>query len=117
MNLFLFFTALKPKLACVAMNFGALAQQPNNCLTAFPATVASAIRNSTHMLSDVDQMATLMCRFVLLRFNIEPSHVKTNTLCFRPGPTKTGLCSHRSRPDSCNFGFRKREKYTKLLHS
>ena len=28
---------------------------------------------------------------------IEPVHEKTNNLGFRPGPTQTGLYSHRSR--------------------
>ena len=38
----------------------------------------------------------------------EPSHEKTSNLGFRPGPTQTGLYSHRSRLEACNFGFKKK---------
>ena len=33
---------------------------------------------------------------------------KDNSLCFRPGPTQTGLYSHRSRLEARNFGFKKK---------
>ena len=33
---------------------------------------------------------------------------KNNNLCFRPGPIQTGLYSHRSRLDACNFRFKKK---------
>ena len=41
----------------------------------------------------------LYSRFIgHLKFRIiEPVHEKTNNLGFRPGPTQTGLYSHRSR--------------------
>ena len=32
---------------------------------------------------------------------------KTISLGFRPGPTQTGLCSHRRWLEARNFGFRK----------
>ena len=34
---------------------------------------------------------------------------KTNTLGFRPGPTQTGLYSHRSRLKTRNFGLKKKD--------
>ena len=37
----------------------------------------------------------------------EPVHEKTNNLGFRPGPTQTGLYSHRRWLEAGNFGFRK----------
>ena len=36
----------------------------------------------------------------------EPGHEKTRLSDFRPGPTQTGLCSHR------NFGCRKKRNCT-----
>ena len=35
---------------------------------------------------------------------------KTNNLGFRPGPTQTGLYSHRSRLETLNFGFKKKKE-------
>ena len=40
-------------------------------------------------------------------FTFEPVHEKTNNLGFRPGPTRTGLYSHRRWLDAGNCGFRK----------
>ena len=45
-----------------------------------------------------------ICR--LLVFSFEPMHEKTNILGFRPGPTQTGLYSHRKWLEPGNFGFR-----------
>ena len=42
----------------------------------------------------------------LLQVN-EHVHEKTNNLGFRPGPTQTGLYSHRGWLEAGNFGFRK----------
>ena len=42
------------------------------------------------------QSSTLSCDSSYLHI-FEPVHEKTNNLGFRPGPTQTGLCSHRSR--------------------
>ena len=38
----------------------------------------------------------------------EPVHVKTNNFGFRPGPTQTGLYSHRRQIEAGNFGFKSR---------
>ena len=38
----------------------------------------------------------------------KPVHEKTNNFSFRPGPTQTGLYSHRRWLEAGNFGFRKR---------
>ena len=37
----------------------------------------------------------------------EPRCEKTGLQGFRPGPTQTGLCSHRRWLEAWNFGFRK----------
>ena len=37
----------------------------------------------------------------------EPVREKTNNLGFRPGPTQTGLYSHRRWLEAGKFGFRK----------
>ena len=37
----------------------------------------------------------------------EPVHDKTNNLGFRPGPTQTGLCSHRGWLEAGDFECRK----------
>ena len=37
---------------------------------------------------------------------------KTNNLEFRPGPTQTGLCSHRSWLEARNFGFKNKKDCT-----
>ena len=37
---------------------------------------------------------------------------KTNNLGFRPGPTQTSLYSHRSRLETCTFGFKKKRNCT-----
>ena len=37
---------------------------------------------------------------------------KTNNLGFRPGPTQTGLYSHRKWLEAGNFGFRKKRDCT-----
>ena len=37
---------------------------------------------------------------------------KTNNLGFRPGPTQTGLYSHRSRLEALNFRFKKKKDCT-----
>ena len=37
---------------------------------------------------------------------------KTNNLGFRPGPTQTDLYCHRSRLETCNFGFKKKRDCT-----
>ena len=42
----------------------------------------------------------------------EPLCEKTGLRDFRPGPTKTGLCSHRGWLEAWNFGFRKERKCT-----
>ena len=39
---------------------------------------------------------------------IKPVREKTNNLGFRPGPTQTGLYSHRKWLEAGNFGFRKK---------
>ena len=36
----------------------------------------------------------------------EPVHEKTNSLGFRPGPTQTGLYSHRTLLEAGNFVFK-----------
>ena len=36
----------------------------------------------------------------------EPVHEKTNNLGFRPGPTQTGLYSHRTLLEAGNFVFK-----------
>ena len=38
----------------------------------------------------------------------QPRCEKTGLRGFRPGPTQTGLCSHRRLLDALNFGFRKK---------
>ena len=43
---------------------------------------------------------------------IEPVREKTNNLGFRPGPTQTGLYSHRKWLAAGNFGFRKKRDCT-----
>ena len=42
----------------------------------------------------------------------EPVSVETNELCFRPGPTQTGLYKHRRWLEAGYFGFRKKRKCT-----
>ena len=37
----------------------------------------------------------------------EPRSEKTGLRSFRPGPTQTGLCSHRRWLEACNFVFKK----------
>ena len=37
----------------------------------------------------------------------EPLHEKTNNLGFQPGPTHTGLYSHRRQLEAGNFGHKK----------
>ena len=37
---------------------------------------------------------------------------RTGLLGFRPGPTHTGLCSHRRSLEAFNFGFNKRRDCT-----
>ena len=34
---------------------------------------------------------------------------KSNNFNFQPGPTQTGLYSHRSRIEASNFGFKKKD--------
>ena len=41
-----------------------------------------------------------------------PVRDKTNNLGFRPGPTQTGLYSHRCRLETLNFGFKKKRDCT-----
>ena len=43
---------------------------------------------------------------------IEPRREKTGLRGFRPGPTQTGLYKHRKELEACNFGFKKKRKYT-----
>ena len=38
--------------------------------------------------------------------------MKTGLRGFRPGPTQTGLCSHRRWLEACNFVYRKKRGYT-----
>ena len=40
----------------------------------------------------------------------EPAHETTNNLGFRPGPTQTGLYSHKNRLVAGNFGFKKKRE-------
>ena len=49
---------------------------------------------------------------VLSRFTNEPVRDKTSNLGFRPGPTQTGLYSHRRSLEAGNFGFRKKRNCT-----
>ena len=42
----------------------------------------------------------------------EPVREKTNNLCFRPCPTKTGLYKHRRWLEAGNFRFRKKRNCT-----
>ena len=42
----------------------------------------------------------------------EPRRQKTGLRGFRPGPTQTGLYSHRRWPEAWNFGFRKKRYCT-----
>ena len=42
----------------------------------------------------------------------EPRHKKTCLRVLRPGPTQTGLCSHRKWLAAGNLKFRKRTKYS-----
>ena len=42
----------------------------------------------------------------------EPRYEKTGLRGFRPGPTQTGLCSHRRWLETRNFGFRKKRNCT-----
>ena len=37
---------------------------------------------------------------------------KNNSLVIRPGPSQTSLYSHISRPESLNFGFKKKNDCT-----
>ena len=46
------------------------------------------------------------------KFINEPVREKTNNLDFRPGPTQTGLYSHRRWLEAGNFGFRKQMNCT-----
>ena len=48
----------------------------------------------------------------------EPVREKTNNLQigFRPGPTQTGLYSHRRWLEAGNFGFRKKRNCAKILN-
>ena len=50
------------------------------------------------MIKDAAGCSCNMCR--LHSYKCEHVHEKTNHLEFRPGPTQTGLYSHRSRLDS-----------------
>ena len=43
--------------------------------------------------------------FTISSYTCEPVHEKTNNLGFRPGPTQSGLCSHRRWLEAGNFGF------------
>ena len=42
----------------------------------------------------------------------EPVREKTNNLGFRPGPTQTGLYSHRKRLEASNVRFKKKRDST-----
>ena len=42
----------------------------------------------------------------------EPRCENTGLQGFRPGPTQTGLYSHRRWLETCNFGFRKKRDCT-----
>ena len=42
----------------------------------------------------------------------EPLHEKTKNFGFRPGQTQTGLYSHRSKLEACNFKFKKKRDCT-----
>ena len=41
-----------------------------------------------------------------LQLGHEPRCEKTSLQGFRPGPIETGLYSHRSKQESCNFGYK-----------
>ena len=43
---------------------------------------------------------------------VEPRCEKTGLRAFRPGPTKTGLCSHRRSLETWNFGIRRKRDCT-----
>ena len=47
-----------------------------------------------------------------IEYTCKPMREKTNNLCFRPGPTQTGLYKHRSWLEAGKFGFRKKRNCT-----
>ena len=47
-----------------------------------------------------------MTRTALMSSQSEPHCEKTGLRGFRPGPTQTGLYSHRTWLEACNFVFR-----------
>ena len=59
-----------------------------------------------------DSISPFLCKSMLyelssrLPFPFEPRCEKTGLQGFRPGPTQTGLYSHRRWPEAWNFGFR-----------
>ena len=54
---------------------------------------------------------TFFCEFIYEAL-IEPGRQKTGLRGFRPGPTQTGLYSHRRWLETWNFGFRKQRDCT-----
>ena len=56
--------------------------------------------------------STTLWRLIIEQYENEPVREKTNNLGFRPGPTQTGLYSHRKWLEAGNFGFRKKRDCT-----
>ena len=66
-------------------------------------------------LSQNCSLCFCICKLLVLSCKgskYEPVREKTNNLGFRPGPTQTGLYSHRKWLEAGNFGFRKKRDCT-----
>ena len=67
-------------------------------LTCFGADAACSSTVICHLINEIHSSK---CKTLF-----EPRCEKTGLLGFRPGPTQTGLCSHRRWLEAGNFGFR-----------
>ena len=60
----------------------------------------------------IETTQILIVKNIRITFSFEPRRQKTGLRGFRPGPTQTGLYSHRRWLETWNFGFRKQRDCT-----
>ena len=60
----------------------------------------------------MDKNDCIVCSLNSPQRQYEPRREKTGLRDFRPGPTQTGLYSHRKWLEAGNFGFRKQRNRT-----
>ena len=87
---------------------GSISKRSLNCKLWRPAMCSKCVRRACLCIF----FKTHYQRVRIVQQTFEPRREKTGLRGFRPGPTQIGLYKLRKELEACNFGFKKKRKYT-----